>query len=149
MPADALVADLESALAAVPIFDAHSHLDPRAPAARSLDDILGYHYYTELAHSCGIRSRNWRTAPGRGACARRAGRDAALPQRRPRGLVPPHRRVVLRLGRQPPGVADYERLSASAGACFARPGWDGEVLAKSAIECVFLTNEFDRRLDRL
>src|SRR5271166_153036 len=37
-----------------PIFDPHTHIDPHRPAARHFDDILGYHYYTELAHSAGM-----------------------------------------------------------------------------------------------
>src|SRR5271156_1867450 len=37
-----------------PIFDPHSHIDPHQPAARHFDEILGYHYYTELAHSTGM-----------------------------------------------------------------------------------------------
>src|SRR5712692_868303 len=38
----------------IPLIDPHSHIDPRHAAARSLDEILGYHYYTELAHSAGM-----------------------------------------------------------------------------------------------
>ena len=30
------------------------HIDPHRPAARHFDEILGYHYYTELAHSTGM-----------------------------------------------------------------------------------------------
>ena len=37
-----------------PIFDPHSHIDPHRPASRNLDEILGYHYYTELCHSAGM-----------------------------------------------------------------------------------------------
>ena len=54
MPADSLTADLFAALCEIPLIDPHSHIDPFAPASRSLDDILGYHYYTELAHSAGL-----------------------------------------------------------------------------------------------
>src|SRR5215510_1057981 len=54
MPADQLVQNLESALSNVPLIDPHSHIDPLAPVSKSLDDILGYHYYTELAHSAGM-----------------------------------------------------------------------------------------------
>src|SRR5881392_799494 len=54
MPTDALVRDLTAALDAVPLIDPHSHVDPLAPVSKSLDDILGYHYYTELAHSAGM-----------------------------------------------------------------------------------------------
>src|SRR6516164_11116032 len=54
MGEDQLSRDLETALQAIPIIDPHSHIDPRRPTARNLDDILGYHYYTELAHSAGM-----------------------------------------------------------------------------------------------
>ena len=48
MTDDALTHSLLIEIAKVPIFDPHSHIDPACPAARSLDDLLGYHYYTEL-----------------------------------------------------------------------------------------------------
>src|SRR5438046_161826 len=51
---DTLVESLVAALAEIPLIDPHSHIDPLAPVAKSLDDILGYHYYTELAHSAGM-----------------------------------------------------------------------------------------------
>ena len=54
MGEDQLSRDLETALQAIPIIDPHSHIDPRRPTARNLDEILGYHYYTELAHSAGM-----------------------------------------------------------------------------------------------
>ena len=54
MPADNLVHDLCTALSAVPLIDPHSHIEPLSPVSTSLDDILGYHYYTELAHSAGM-----------------------------------------------------------------------------------------------
>src|SRR5947207_14418257 len=53
MPADQLVQNLESALSKIPLIDPHSHIDPLAPVSKSLADILGYHYYTELAHPAG------------------------------------------------------------------------------------------------
>src|SRR6185295_4843938 len=54
MPADQLVQNLESALSKIPLIDPHSHIDPLAPVSKTLDDIIGYHYYTELAHSAGM-----------------------------------------------------------------------------------------------
>ena len=54
MPADNLVRDLTAALDAIPLIDPHSHIEPLSPVSKSLDDILGYHYYTELAHSAGM-----------------------------------------------------------------------------------------------
>src|SRR4051794_2333114 len=49
-----LVNDLYAALSAIPLIDPHSHIEPLSPVSKSLDDILGYHYYTELAHSAGM-----------------------------------------------------------------------------------------------
>src|SRR5712671_6949453 len=54
MAVDNLDRDLTTALQNLPIVDPHSHIDPFAPTAKSLDDLLGYHYYTELAHSAGM-----------------------------------------------------------------------------------------------
>src|SRR6516164_720640 len=51
---DQLSKDLYAEICHIPIIDPHTHIDPRQPTARSLDDILGYHYYTELAHSAGM-----------------------------------------------------------------------------------------------
>ncbi len=41
-------------LDALVLVDAHTHINPHQPAAQSLADILGYHYFTELAHSAGM-----------------------------------------------------------------------------------------------
>jgi glucuronate isomerase len=41
-------------LSAVELIDAHTHINALQPASRTLADILGYHYYTELAHSAGM-----------------------------------------------------------------------------------------------
>src|SRR2546428_3719205 len=54
MLADRLTRDLYTEICRIPLIDPHSHIDPHKAAARNLDDILGYHYYTELAHSAGM-----------------------------------------------------------------------------------------------
>ena len=41
-------------LAAVDLIDPHTHINALQPASTTLADILGYHYYTELAHSAGM-----------------------------------------------------------------------------------------------
>src|SRR5580698_7961444 len=51
---DRLTRDLYAEICRIPLIDPHSHINPHAAAAKSLDDILGYHYYTELAHSAGM-----------------------------------------------------------------------------------------------
>ena len=54
MLTDRLTRDLYTEICRIPLIDPHSHINPHAAAATSLDDILGYHYYTELAHSAGM-----------------------------------------------------------------------------------------------
>src|SRR3954447_23695370 len=36
------------------LVDPHTHKTPLQPASKTLADVLGYHYYTELAHSAGM-----------------------------------------------------------------------------------------------
>ncbi len=45
---------LFEALDAIELVDPHTHINAHAPASTTLADILGYHYYTELAHSAGM-----------------------------------------------------------------------------------------------
>ena len=59
---DPVAQELLGEMAGWPIFDPHSHIDPHRPAARNLDEVLGYHYYTELAH-CGGDAGRARSAP--------------------------------------------------------------------------------------
>src|SRR4029077_7511892 len=51
---DRLAEYLYTEICHIPLIDPHSHIDPHRATARTLDDILGYHYYTELAHSAGM-----------------------------------------------------------------------------------------------
>jgi glucuronate isomerase len=41
-------------ISAIRAIDCHSHVPPESPHAQTLGDLLGYHYYTELAHSAGL-----------------------------------------------------------------------------------------------
>src|SRR3954470_13216726 len=54
VPKDPTARELYDEMVRWPIFDPHSHIDAHRPAARNLDEVLGYHYYTELAHSAGM-----------------------------------------------------------------------------------------------
>ena len=54
-----------AALDAIVLVDPHTHINALQPAATTLADILGYHYYTELAHSAGMpRERIEELRPG-------------------------------------------------------------------------------------
>lgn len=130
------------------LIDPHTHIQPLNAASQNLADILGYHYYTELAHSAGM--------------PREAIED---PQLSPKEKVG---RLVEGLGHLDNTVQlswlleaakelfdfEIERLDASnwealydaAQAKFDQPDWEAEVLQRSKLEAVFLTNDFDDSL---
>jgi glucuronate isomerase len=127
--------------------DVHSHVPPAEPFARSLRDLLGYHYYTELAHSAGM---------SREALAADRPDEQVIPQMvRALGAIDntvqygwlielsrqlfdfPHRRLV---------ESNWEDLAESVRARAARPHRAAEIMEQSNLERVFLTNEVDEDL---
>src|SRR3954452_4072118 len=51
---EALRQRLFEQLDSIVLIDPHTHINALSPASNTLADILGYHYYTELAHSAGM-----------------------------------------------------------------------------------------------
>src|SRR3954463_12468876 len=51
---DQLRQRLFTELDSIRLIDPHSHIEPKSAASKTLADILGYHYYTELCHSAGV-----------------------------------------------------------------------------------------------
>lgn len=127
------------------LIDPHTHINPHSPASETLADILGYHYYTELAHSAGM--------------PRERIEDASLtPKERVGVLVEGLGHLdntvqlswLLEAARELFGVdldridqCNWESLYDAAQAKFDSPGWEDEVLKLSGLESVFLTNDFD------
>jgi glucuronate isomerase len=148
MPADTLVRDLTTALAAVPLIDPHSHIDPLAPVSKSLDDILGYHYYTELAHSAGMSQ-----APlGKDVPARDRVREIVRHMDRydntaQYGWFLDIARTFLGFQGTRITAADADALFDAAEKTFAQPDWEKQVIEKTKLEKIFLTNEFDDPLE--
>jgi glucuronate isomerase len=145
---DPLVRRLYDEICRIPLIDPHSHIDPRRPTARSLDDILGYHYYTELAHSAGMTQ----TPLAAGIEPRR--RVRALLEHLDRidntvqyswFLEIAHTFLGFEGGRPTP--ADCDRLCDVAERVMAQPDWEAQVLERSRLEKVFLTNDFDDPLE--
>jgi glucuronate isomerase len=145
---DPLVRTLYDELCRIPLLDPHSHIDPFAPAARGLDDILGYHYYTELAHSAGMGHEPLR--------------PDVDPRERCRAILSYMDRfdntaqyawfveivhTFLGLEIEHVTAAGTDRLFDTAASVFSRPDWESEVFRRSNLEKIFLTNNFDDRLD--
>jgi len=136
-----ILGELESLV----LIDPHTHINPHSAASTTLADIMGYHYYTELAHSAGL-PREQIEEPG---------------------LDPKEKvgRIVTKLGALEntvqvswlleicreffdfDGVAltedNWEAVYDRAAEKMAQPDWEQQVLKKSNLEKVFLTNDFD------
>lgn len=147
-PYDPQAKALFDQIASWPIFDPHSHIDAHRPASRNLDEVLGYHYYTELAHSAGMPASE--VDPG------------LDPTERCRNLARNLHRIdntvqyswLLEIARTFFGF-DGDRIDADTiddlirRADHSQDGesWDRTVWQKSQLEAVFLTNEFDDPLE--
>src|SRR5437868_947079 len=135
---DRLAQDLYTEICHIPIIDPHSHIDPRRPAARSLDEILGYHYYTELAHSVGMDKAA--LAPSvdprervRAVHYHKAHFDNTVQYQWFVEIT----RAFLNFQGQRVSLADTQWLCDTAEQLMARPDWAERVLRQSNIEKVF------------
>jgi glucuronate isomerase len=136
-------------LEALVLIDPHTHINPHAAASKTLADIMGYHYYTELAHSAGM-PRQYIADP------------AITPKERVGRLVEQLDDLgntiqvswLMEIAREFFGFDDeaitrknWERLYDGALAKMQQPDWEQQVLKHSKLEGVFLTNDFDDPLD--
>lgn len=140
---DPIVAELLQEIERWPIFDSHSHIDPHRPAARSLDEILGYHYYTELAHSAGMPADQ--VDPGLPAAVRIQNLAAHL-DRIDNTIQYSWLAEIARVFHDCPesiGPDTIEALVARSDHTADGPAWDETVWKRTNLEAVFLTNDFD------
>jgi len=146
---DALRRRLFDELNALTIVDPHTHINPHAPASATLVDILGYHYYTELAHSAGL-PRGHIEEPGLSPKEKTARIIA--------GLGPIENTIqyswFIEIAREFFGFQDelvtvknWEPLYDAALQKMQSKDWAGQVLKQSKLEAVFLTNDFDDPLE--
>ena len=145
---DALVADLIAAFEEIPLIDPHSHIDPLSPTARSLEDILGYHYYTELAHSAGMSQQVLHPPVSSRERVREilhymSHYDNTAQYRWFVDIA----RIFLQFPSQQVTAADADWLCEAAERIFQQPQWEAEVRQRTRLEKIFLTNEFDDPLE--
>jgi glucuronate isomerase len=128
------------------LVDPHTHINPLAPASTNFVDLLGYHYYTELAHSAGM-PRERIEEPG------------IDPKEKVRRLVLeglPHLDntaqlawlleicdKLLGLPIERLEASNWEQVYDRALEVMAAPDWAQQVLDRSRLSAVFLTNDFD------
>jgi glucuronate isomerase len=148
MPGDSVESALFTELCKIPLIDPHTHINPHAPASKTLDDILGYHYYTELAHSAGMPKDC--LAPG--FDPRERVRTILSYMDRFENTVQYSwfleiARTFLGFEKDRVTAADADWLWNAAEKQFSRPDWEEHVLKVSNVEKIFLTNDFDDPLE--
>jgi glucuronate isomerase len=144
-----LIATLYAEIDNIILIDPHTHINPHQAAAQSLADILGYHYYTELAHSAGL-PKGRIEEPGLDPREKVARLVAAL--------APLENTIqyswLIEMCQRFFGFADdrltpqnWEALYDAAASRMRQADWPEEVLKASGLEAVFLTNDFDDSLE--
>ncbi len=138
-------AEILSELESIRLIDPHTHIDPHSPASATLADILGYHYYTELAHSAGL-SRE------------RIEQEGLDPKEKVGRLIPWLRtientaqyswllemcQVFFDFDDDRITESNWEALYETSAARMQAPGWEQTVLDMSGLDQVYLTNDFD------
>ena len=131
------------------LIDPHTHINPLAPASTTLADILGYHYYTELAHSAGL-AREEIEQEGidpREKVARLMTKMGALSNTIQYSWLLEMAQALFGFEGDVIDQDNWESLYDAAAEKMAAPDWAQQVLSKSKLEAVFLTNDFDDPLE--
>lgn len=140
-----LIESLFQELEQIPLIDPHTHINPHSAASETLADILGYHYYTELAHSAGLLKSAIEA-------------DGISPREKVAALVPQLAllentaqyqwllvmcREFFDFQEDRITVENWESLYDAAEAKMADANWEQQVLQQSRLDQVYLTNDFD------
>jgi glucuronate isomerase len=143
-----VTARLFSEISKIPLLDPHTHVDPRRPTASDLDDILGYHYYTELAHSAGLPRDEMRAQVGAEERARAVARFLpAIENTVQYSWLLEIARDLFDFQGEAIDASSVGALWKAAARILERPDWEAQLLSRARIEKVFLTNDFDDPLE--
>ncbi|MEZ6122916.1 MAG: glucuronate isomerase [Planctomycetaceae bacterium] len=140
-----VVQEILGELEAFRLIDPHTHINPHSAASSTLADIMGYHYYTELAHSAGLAKQQIEE-PG------------ISPKEKVSRLVPwlshientaqyswlvEMCQVFFGFESDRITIDNWEQLYDAALARMQQPDWEQQVLQNSGLDQVYLTNDFD------
>lgn len=132
-------------LDALVIVDPHTHIGPLDPASHTLADIMGYHYYTELAHSAGF-SREKIEEPGidaREKVSRLVDNLAPLDNTIQYSWLIEMLQTFFGFEHDRLTPDNWEAVFEKSQQTMAAKDWPEQVLKRSRLSSVFLTNDFD------
>jgi Glucuronate isomerase len=142
---DTLQATLFRELESLVLIDPHSHINPLSAASKNLADLMGYHYYTELAHSAGLpkdQIENPEITP-KEKVGRLVEKLADLDNTIQVSWLLEMCQEFFGFEGDRITPENWEALYDLAEQKMAQPDWEQQVLKQSGLEKVFLTNDFD------
>ncbi|PHQ31880.1 glucuronate isomerase [Rhodopirellula bahusiensis] len=141
--------EIYEALTSIRLIDPHSHINPHSPASKTLADVLGYHYYTELAHSAGMpKSHIEDKAIGpKELVERLVGGLQALENTAQYSWLIEICRTFFGFEEDRLHLNNWEVLYDRSESIMASAQWSETVLDQSNVQAVFLTNDFDDALE--
>ena len=137
------------AIASIRLIDPHTHINPHAPASNTLADLLGYHYYTELAHSAGMpKDQIEEDGISHRELVRRLVTNLSPIENTAqyRWLIEICRKFFGFTGERL-DASNWEEVYEASEAQMKIAEWPQMVLDQSNVEAVFLTNDFDDELE--
>ncbi|MCY2985552.1 MAG: glucuronate isomerase [Planctomycetota bacterium] len=136
-------------LDSIVLIDSHSHINPHSPTSTSLADLLGYHYYTELAHSSGM-PKHLIEEPGispREKVGRLFEYLGNIDNTVQWSWFVELSQKLFGFQGDEINKSNWETVYDLADSKMEQPDWESQVLAVSKVEKVFLTNDFDDPLE--
>ncbi len=140
-----LVGEILEPLQSMRLIDPHTHINPLQAASSTLADILGYHYYTELTHSAGLE-RARIEEPGispKEKVGRLVPWLAAIENTAQYSWLLEMCQVFFDFKDDRITEANWESLYEHSRQKMQSPDWEQNVLERSGLDQVYLTNDFD------
>lgn len=131
------------------LIDPHTHIDALNPASQTLADILGYHYYTELAHSAAM-PKDQIEEPGispKEKCSRLFANLGPIDNTIQYSWFIEMAQKFFGFEGDRIDADNWESLYDTAEEKMSSAEWTDQVLDISKLESVFLTNNFDDPLE--
>ncbi len=136
-------------LDALILIDPHTHIDALNPASTTLADILGYHYYTELAHSAGLPKAEIEDPEidAREKCRRLITNLGPIDNTIQYSWFVEMAQAFFGFEGDRITADNWEPIYDTAVEKMSADDWASNVLQQSKLEAVFLTNNFDDPLE--
>ncbi len=143
-----LVRTIESELSSITLIDPHSHVNPHSPSSANLFDLIGYHYYTELAHSAGLAKDQIEdpSADAKTKVGRMMETLAKISNTVQWSWMLDLAKTLYGWSEPSIDSNNWEKLYDLSVQCGSQSNWTDTVLSKSGVEKIFLTNDFDDSL---